>query len=181
MTGEPDTTTEPGSFSIDIEPHASLPLADAAGVDIEELRRLIARVLTAEDLEPGTGLTLLLAANEYLRELNREYRETDEPTDVLAFGASEGEEFPSAEDEPDESEYLGDIVVSLSLAREQALAAGIEPVEELHHLVVHGVLHLLGYDHEEPADDEVMRAQEESFLGSRIHAGRGAGSHAQHG
>lgn len=165
------------TYDIAVDAHGALPESDTEGLDIDLLHRLIERVLRSEQVDPGTGITLVLAADEYLRELNREFRGVDEPTDVLAFGESEGAEFPVADEEP---EYLGDIVVSLSLARQQAAEASIEPEEELHHLVVHGILHLLGYDHEEPTADQEMRSKEEKFLGSRIHATRGADSHVLH-
>ena len=165
------------TYDIAVDAHGSLPEVETEGLDVDQLHRLIERVLRSELVDPGTGITLLLEADAYLQELNREFRAVDEPTDVLAFGASDGAEFPSADDEP---EYLGDIVVSLPLARRQAEAAAIEPVEELHHLVVHGILHLLGYDHEEPMADQEMRSKEEKFLGGRIHASRGADSHVLH-
>lgn len=140
-----------------------------------ELAALAATVLEGEALGEAVEVTVLLAGPELLRELNREHRDLDEPTDVLSFRASEGEEFPAA---PGEPRYLGDIAISVATVRENALLAHLAPELELRHVVVHGLLHLLGYDHETPEDDATMRAREEAVLGPEIHAGRGDEAHS---
>lgn len=134
-------------------------------------------MLREEQIADGTAATLLLAGDELLRELNREHRGSDEPTDVLSFPAAEGEAFPG---EPDEAPYLGDIAVSVPMVRRQAVAASMAPGEELRHVVLHGLLHLLGYDHETPEDDAQMRAREEAVLGAEIHAGHAEDAHGGH-
>jgi probable rRNA maturation factor len=127
---------------------------------------LLEHVLEEDGVEDGAGVTLLLAGDELLQELNREHRGIDEPTDVLSFPASEGEAFPV---EPGQGRYLGDIAVSLPMVRRQVETAWILPADELQHVVLHGLLHLLGYDHETPEDDARMRAREELVLGPEIH------------
>jgi probable rRNA maturation factor len=149
-------------------------LADRAGVNIDALRALCERVLDGEAVEEEVGFSIVLAGDVWLRELNLEHRDVDAPTDVLSFGAEEGEAFPGAPD-VDEGRYLGDIAISVETARRQAAEAGLTLEEELGHLAVHGLFHILGYDHETPEDDATLRAKEEALLGPRIHA---AGAHA---
>ncbi len=108
----------------------------------------------------GTALALVITDDEALRVLNRSYLGIDAPTDVLSFGG-EAPDFVSA---PDAEPYLGDVVISYPRAEAQALAAG-HPVEaELALLVVHGVLHLLGYDHIRPGDKAAMWEQQARAL-----------------
>jgi probable rRNA maturation factor len=137
-----------------------------SGVDVDALERLVARILQEESVEADAGLSLLLADDALLQQLNRDHRGRDEPTDVLSFGAEEGEAAPRASGEP---RYLGDIAVSVERVRVQAAEAGLGLAQELAHVVLHGVLHLLGYDHERPEDDARMREREESVLGPGIH------------
>lgn len=166
------------AYDITVEYEESLPDADRAVLDLEAVEALAARVLETEHVVDGTGVTLLFAGDEFVHGLNLEHRGVDEPTDVLAFGADEGDAFPTVPDEPG---YLGDIAVAVPTAMRQAAAAALRPGEEIAHLVVHGLLHMLGYDHEAPADDAAMRAREESYLGPRIHAARPDEGHAAHG
>jgi probable rRNA maturation factor len=102
--------------------------------------------------------------NEYIRELNRDYRGLDQPTDVLSFAIQEGadEEIgPMPEGVP---ELLGDIFISVERTIEQAESYGHSVERELCYLAVHGLLHLLGYDHQEPEETAAMRQQEERVL-----------------
>ncbi|MSQ41942.1 MAG: rRNA maturation RNase YbeY [Dehalococcoidia bacterium] len=148
------------------------------GLAPEPLRALLERVLAAEGAGDAS-LTLVLAGDALLRRLNREHRGLDEPTDVLSFPTAEGEEgaegepFPGGDPAEGGARYLGDIAVSVSTARRQARRAGLALDEELAHLALHGLLHLLGYDHETAAEDAAMRAREELELGARVHAWRG--------
>jgi probable rRNA maturation factor len=93
---------------------------------------------------------------------------------VLSFAEESGELLPSPEGGP---RYLGDIAVSIERATVQAEKAGLTLDEELQHLVLHGMLHLLGYDHETDDDDAKMSAREEAVLGAGIHAGGGHEGH----
>lgn len=109
----------------------------------------------------GCQLGLVIADDEAVHRLNREYRGEDEVTDVLAFPLLEGEPFPLS---PGEPQPLGEVIVSFPQAVRQARDAG-QPVErELALLIVHGVLHLLGYDHAEPRQEEAMKALEREAL-----------------
>ena len=136
-------------------------------VDADRISALLVRVLEGEDVEDGAGLSIEIADDELLTELNREHRGVDGPTDVLSFAAEEGEAFPGA---PDQPRYLGDIAVSVETVRRNAADAGLTTSAEIDHVLVHGVLHLLGWDHETDEDEALMRAREEAYLGPAIHA-----------
>ena len=149
-----------------------------ASVDVEAIRALCVRVLEEEEIEDASALTIVFAGDELLRSLNREHRDIDVPTDVLSFPAWESgleaddefapPEVPRDADEP--GPYLGDIAISVETAARQASEANLTIEQELAHLVLHGLLHVLGYDHETPEDDAEMRAREEGILGPAIHA-----------
>ena len=138
-------------------------------VDLIALREVVSSLLDGERSE-GAALAIQLAGDELLQALNREHRGVDAPTDVLSFRAEEGAPFPSPDEES--ASYLGDIAVSVACARRQALEFGVSLDEEIRHVVVHGVLHLLGYDHETEAEAATMQALEEGLLGAEIHLGR---------
>ncbi|MDQ7092292.1 rRNA maturation RNase YbeY [Desulfosporosinus sp. PR] len=107
-------------------------------------------------------VSLILVDDRRIHELNREYRGVDRPTDVLSFALQE-----ETEDEPElefEDDMLGDIVISVPRAREQALEYGHSFEREIVYLAVHGTLHLLGYDHEDDEDKQKMRAKEEEIM-----------------
>jgi probable rRNA maturation factor len=108
---------------------------------------------------PDGGLSIVLAGDDQLQELNRQYLGNDAPTDVLSFpssDATDGGTDPGGIDPDTGDRYLGDILISVP--RAQAQAGGHPLEEELQLLVVHGVLHLLGYDHASPAEKECMWA-----------------------
>jgi probable rRNA maturation factor len=105
------------------------------------------------------SFSVLISDNEHIQEMNQRYRGINKPTDVLAFR----EEF----NDPDlESRYLGDMVISYEQALNQAQMRGHPVDEELQLLVVHGTLHLLGYDHETTSDKEVMWSMQNEILSS---------------
>lgn len=112
------------------------------------------------DLSPdhsNADITIVLTDDAQLRELNRDYLGVDAPTDVLSFPASES-------DPETGSTYLGDILISVPRAAQQAQAAG-HPVEaEAQLLAVHGVLHLLGHDHAEAEEKARMWAEQAKVL-----------------
>lgn len=166
-------------YEVIVEFDEALDASEVAVVDRAAVKAVVARVLTDEGIEDGTVVTVLFADDAFLQALNREHRDLDEPTDVLSYAAdAEGDElFPGAPE--DDEPYLGDIAVSIPTAVRQAAAASLEPAEEIGHLVVHGLLHILGYDHEEPEEDAAMRAREEGYLGPGIHAA-GPDAHVLH-
>lgn len=132
-----------------------------ANVDEGSLRRVAAETLSQEGAEEEIELSLIITGDEAIRELNRRFRGVDAPTDVLAFGAGAEEHFVIALENPP---YLGDVVISYQRALAQAEELGHSVGEELKLLVIHGILHLLGYDHQEEADARNMREREKETL-----------------
>ena len=127
---------------------------------LPEVRRVTRKAaLAALALTPkprANELAVVLADDALLRTLNCDYRGVDKATNVLAFAYAEAESSPG----PEESEILGDVVVSLEATRAEADKAGRSLREHLSHLVIHGVLHLLGYDHGNDRDAESMEKLE---------------------
>lgn len=118
--------------------------------------------LTLEMEKAGAcQLGVVITGDEEMLELNREYAGEDHATDVLSFSLREGEQFVA----PDDTNRLGEVVVSYETAKRQAAEAGRDADEETAHLLVHGVLHLLGYDHAAPEEEGRMRARERRVLG----------------
>jgi probable rRNA maturation factor len=148
-------------------------------LDRAALRRLAVRVLRAEGVAPPAEVGLVVTDDETLRDLNRRYRGLDEPTDVLSFGHEpfdrlRTEPFDRLRTEPfvtppDGVRRLGEVILSYPTAERQAQEAGHSVQNEAAHLMVHGLLHLVGYDHDDPEDERRMRAREEELLGQRAH------------
>ena len=118
-----------------------------ARVDAQRFASLADAMLGAVG-KAGTSLTLVFVRDRTMRDLNRTYRSQDRTTDVLSFPANDG---PGGADKTGlfgEAEFLGDVVVSVDTASQQATEAGHSLDRELNELVMHGVLHLCGYDHE---------------------------------
>ena len=113
----------------------------------EILEETATDVLQHQKISPDAVLSIVIDNNEKLRELNYQFREIDEPTDVLSF--------PSGEIDPEtDCVYLGDIIISWEKVQAQAVEQSIEC--EIRLMVVHGVLHLLGYDHSTVAEQKEM-------------------------
>lgn len=136
-----------------------LQLPEAMG-SLEELENIVRRAVEITgplyDVE-NSEVSVTLTNDEHIHSLNREYRGLDRPTDVLSFAFVDSEE-PEIEDGP-ETEVLGDIIISLERAWAQAQEYGHSMERELSFLTVHGMLHLLGYDHME--EEERMEMEEE--------------------
>jgi len=125
-----------------------------------EQRRLVSLSARAALADQGVSrgqLAIVLADRERMRDLNREYAGQDSPTDVLSF--ADGSLDPQS-GEP----YLGDVVICLPVALEQAASAGNSPESELALMAVHGVLHLLGHDHGQPAERAKMWEAQQRVL-----------------
>lgn len=129
----------------------------------EELERLIREVLAKgaelQQVREDAEISVLICDGPVIHELNRTYRGVDAPTDVLSFALNEGED-----DVPEEEAELGDIVINLDRAEEQAAEYGHSREREVAYLSVHGFLHILGYDHYDPEEKKAMRAAEEAIL-----------------
>lgn len=126
-------------------------------VDPEGIIQAAQSVLDAHHQAEDTELTIIVSDDAQLHHLNQLFLGIDEPTDVLAF--------PTNQIDPDsENFYLGDIVISLERAKLQAEINQHPLIAELQLLVVHGVLHLLGYDHTVPQDKDKMWEIQEQIL-----------------
>lgn len=126
-------------------------------VSKSSLQRVAQMTLDSVDPDNKADLSIVIGDDSLLHKLNKKYLNVNAPTDVLSF--------PSGEVDPDtQSYYLGDIVISLPRADEQASTAGHALADELQLLVVHGTLHLLGYDHLNIADKKAMQAAQDKIL-----------------
>ena len=137
----------------------------AGEVDEEMLRRVTAEALRHEGIEGEIALSVVITDDGAVRELNREFRDVDAPTDVLAFGTGEKSDFVTA---PGEPAYLGDVIISYPRAVIQAEEYGHSINRELALLTVHGVLHLLGYDHVDEVERTEMWARQNEILESLL-------------
>ncbi len=139
-------------------------LATAADGDLaDRLAALTARTITtagADDAGRPSEVAVVLSDDRRLRQLNRDYRGVDRPTNVLSFPLDPDGSPPP----PDAPRLLGDVLVAYETVAAEAAAEGKTVLDHLSHLVVHGVLHLLGHDHDEPAQADRMEALEVTIL-----------------
>jgi probable rRNA maturation factor len=139
-----------------------------AEVDRALIEQVVRRALTAAGASGPVEVSVVVTDDSTVQQLNRDYRGVDAPTDVLSFSQTEvltdaGEQFPTV---PGEARLLGDVVISGDRVRAQAAEYGHSQRRELAYLTVHGLLHLLGYDHETDPERQVMRRAEENALES---------------
>jgi probable rRNA maturation factor len=148
-------------INISIKRNIDLP------VERNWLEKVARRVIEAEKIASSTEMGLLITDSQTIQKLNRIYRGEDKPTDVLAFQMTSDVDqelelpFVSA---PDGIKHLGEVIISYPQAEKQAREQGHGVTRELALLIVHGILHLLGYDHELPADEQKMRDKENKIL-----------------
>jgi probable rRNA maturation factor len=143
----------PSSLDLTVEGAAEHGLGEAA------LRDLAAGLLASEGIFGPCALGIAFVDEARMRALNSEHRGLDEVTDVLAFPLDERDELP-----PGLERQLGDVVVCFTQAERQAAEAGVETFAEVRILVVHGLLHLLGHDHESDAGEMLARQDELSSV-----------------
>jgi probable rRNA maturation factor len=124
-------------------------------VDEAHLSQLAKHVLEAEEVDDGAELSVLLVGRDHIRRLNARFAGDDYATDVLSF--------PMMEDE-ESSLLLGDVVICPDIARSNAAKAGHDMGAELEVLLVHGTLHLLGYDHDEEEEKARMEERQKQIL-----------------
>jgi probable rRNA maturation factor len=136
---------------IDVEIEADAWLADLP--DGEALSRAAAEAALAIEGAVGEGVTVLLTDDETVRDLNRRFRAKDQPTNVLSFPAPHNPE-----------RFLGDIALAHGVCAREAAEQGKPLAHHLQHLVAHGVLHLLGYDHISDDEAESMEGLERDVL-----------------
>lgn len=140
-----------------------LQLLDEGPIPYAALERAIVWVLQRHGIHEGASMVVVLAGDELVRRLNRQFRQVDSATDVLSFPA--GEPLVAGV----ESAYLGDLVISVPYTRRQAEREGHSAEDELVLAVVHGTLHLLGYDHDTPEKQQAMwRVQAEALAAMQV-------------
>ncbi|MHB8627262.1 MAG: rRNA maturation RNase YbeY [Aggregatilineales bacterium] len=143
---------------------------EGTSVPTERLITAIGHVLDTHDVSRDSALTVVIAADEYVGDLNKQFRGVDAPTDVLSFPADAPPPQPDwidAEDE--EPPYLGDLIIAYPYTVRQANELGHALDDELTLLVIHGTLHLLGYDHDTPENqDEMWAAQAEALAHANV-------------
>jgi probable rRNA maturation factor len=136
-------------------------------IDAVLIERAVAAALAAEGVAGAIEVSVLVTDDARLHQLNRHYRNVDAPTDVLSFSDDEDNDAaPTAFVRPPNApRYLGDLAISYERVVAQADEYGHSRARELAFLIVHGTLHLLGYDHERSAADQAaMRAREEIIM-----------------
>lgn len=129
--------------------------------ELETVEKVLYSALEKEHME-NTSFNLIIVDNNYIYELNKNYRHIDRETDVITF-ALEDEDTVII---PDDERILGDVYISLDKAKAQAEEYGHSFLREICFLAVHGFYHLLGYDHMTEADEKVMFAKQEEVLNS---------------
>lgn len=138
---------EPQELSID---EVAIPTIEAAAATVSELYGL-----------DKAELSVTLTDDRHIQAINRQYRGIDRPTDVISFALNESEE-PEIQDA--EVNVLGDIIISLERAAEQAAEYGHSYRREVAFLTVHGLLHLLGYDHMEEEERQEMEQEQRTVM-----------------
>jgi probable rRNA maturation factor len=162
---ETRSNTTSGGLTVDLSLDVAEPFAQ--DVDRQLIESVVRSALDVASISGEVELSVVVTNDAELWLLNREYRGVDQPTDVLSFSqvATEADdrenEFPAV---PGHARLLGDVVISGDRVQAQAAEYGHSPQRELAYLTVHGLLHLLGYDHEIESDRTQMRQAEEAAL-----------------
>lgn len=138
----------------------SMEVAAPVGLDVEGAIGRAGQFALEQEGQQDAWLSVQVVDDGAIQALNLAYRGLDKPTDVLSFPMGEGADIAAIPDG-----FLGDIVISLDKAMVQAAEYGHSPLRELSFLTVHGVLHLLGWDHMEPEAAAKMYKRQEEILG----------------
>jgi len=134
---------------------------EIAKINQRKAKGIIKKVLLHLKVDEKTEISVLFTDDKFIRSLNNKYRGIDKPTDVLSFNLQEGAvESPEIES----NNLLGDIIISVETAQRQADTLNHSMERELTVLLIHGLLHLTGYDHEEDKDYKIMREKESEIL-----------------
>jgi probable rRNA maturation factor len=145
----------------------NITIDDNLTVNLNEswLRLVVVKTLSLRNLESNVELGLFITDDKTLKELNMKYRGVNEPTDVLSFALSEKqEEFQAFTVPPDGIRHLGEVIISYPRAVKQAEESGHPEEREMAVLIIHGILHLLGYEHEDDSQEKEMKELEDEIL-----------------
>jgi probable rRNA maturation factor len=139
----------------------------APHINVENLRAVAVATLVANGVEDAE-LSIVVTSDSTVQQLNRDYRGIDAPTDVLSFASQEGQDEPDLSLPPELAaeleRYLGDIIIAYPYTMKQATHFGSTPAAELRLMVVHGLLHLLGDDHDTPEAEAEMWVRQDAIL-----------------
>jgi len=128
-----------------------------AEIDQRRIQKLITHILKSEELALETIINIVLTDNATIHELNKKFLGRDRPTDVISFNVH-------TEYLPSELQILGDVYISVEKANEQVENFHVPLQDELQRLVTHGILHLIGHEHDNPEQQEKMEALTEKYL-----------------
>jgi probable rRNA maturation factor len=126
-------------------------------IDTTALRKNIQLITLHLNIPQETELTIAFVNDAAIQQLNLEFRGIDSPTDVLSFPVNEV-------NPEDDSVYIGDVIISMDTAKKQSEQQSISPLDEIYLLIIHGVLHLLGFDHDSLENKENMWAKQSELL-----------------
>jgi probable rRNA maturation factor len=143
-------------------PDYAIEIQDEYGVpDFPSARviKAISYILSEHNVAPGQALTVVVTSDDEVRKMNAQYRSVDAPTDILSFPAD-----PLPPEITDEPPYLGDLIIAYPYTVHQAQETGYTVDDELVLLVIHGTLHLLGYDHGDTESQDKMWAEQAEAL-----------------
>lgn len=149
-------------MNVDILDESSWRDESGEPVDIERLTRLSRFVMTEMRLAPSTEMTMIVVDPGTMAEYNEKWMEKEGPTDVLSFPMDELR--PGSDELEAEEGYLGDMLLCPEVAAKDAATEGLVVRDHLELLTVHGILHLLGYDHAEPEEHREMFALQDKLL-----------------
>lgn len=130
--------------------------------ELNEMKNYIDKCLKVEKVKNAV-FNIIIIDNKTIKEINKKYRNIDKETDVISFALEDDK----TESMSEKQRVLGDIYISIDKAQEQAKEYGHSLTREISFLAVHGLLHLLGYDHMNKKDEEIMFAKQELILGER--------------
>lgn len=134
---------------------------DVQGLPTERMIDAIRLVLDRHEAPLGTTISVVITDDDHVQSLNAEFRDVDVPTDILSFPAD-----PLPDEMTEGSPYLGDLIIAYPYTQHQAEEAGHDLNDELVLLVVHGTLHLLGYDHDNEDNQDAMWGEQAFMLES---------------
>ena len=141
---------------------SKIEIFNQVGEDIPELETVEKVLLSAIEKEKleGVNFNLIIVDNDYIHELNKNYRNIDRETDVITFALEDDDTMVL----PENVRVLGDVYISIDKARSQAEEYGHSFLREICFLAVHGFYHLLGYDHMRPEEEKIMFTKQEEVL-----------------
>ena len=132
-------------------------------INQKKIKEIVRKVLQNLKIDEQVEVSILFTTDKFIKYLNKKYRGIDKPTDVLSFSLQEG---IVKSPEVQGSQLLGDVIISTETAQRQADILNHSVEKEIILLLIHGLLHLIGYDHKEEEDGKVMRQKEMELLNS---------------